>query len=296
MQTNMQNSNHWMLTLLLLTILSTNSQAQWSQSATAIFPTVLNRNIGINTSTPNTKLHINGTGIENNGTTAVMRIVSGNGSQNLLLDGNEIDAMADGLFLNNNTSQNVSIVTGGGNVGINTSAPNTKLHVNGGNIENNGVTAVMRIVSANGAQNLLLDGNEIDALADGLFLNNNTNQRVILATGGGNVGIGTSNPTHKLSVNGTIQSKEIRVETGWADYVFAPGYTLRPLCEVESFVQENKHLPGIPSAAEIQQNGLAVGEVQTKMMEKIEELTLYLIELNKQNEALRLRLESLEKQ
>ena len=142
----------------------------------------------------------------------------------------------------------------------------------------------------------MLDGNEIDAIADGLFLNNNTSQKVILAMGGGNVGIGTSNPTQKLSVNGTIRAKEIRVETGWADYVFAPEYALRPLAEVETFVNENKHLPGIPSAADIQENGLAVGEVQTKMMEKIEELTLYLIELNKQNTDLRQRLELIEKQ
>jgi hypothetical protein len=89
-----------------------------------------------------------------------------------------------------------------GNVGIRTSSPNALLHIDGTGIENNGSTAVVRIVSGNGAQNLLLDGNEIDAIADGLFLNGNVSGNVILASGGGNVGIGTTNPASKLTVNG----------------------------------------------------------------------------------------------
>lgn len=94
-----------------------------------VFP--LNGNIGIGTISPNTMLHIDGTGIDNDGSTAVVRIVSGNGAQNLLLDGNEIDATADGLFLNNNTDQNVILANGGGNVGIGTTSPGAELDVNG---------------------------------------------------------------------------------------------------------------------------------------------------------------------
>lgn len=112
----------------------------------------------------------------------------------------------------------------------------------------------------------------------------------------GNVGIGTGNPTFKLAVNGTIRAKEIRVETGWADYVFADDYQLRPLAEVEAFVKANKHLPEIPTATEIQTNGLDVAATTTKMMAKIEELTLYLIELKKENDALQARVQALEKQ
>jgi hypothetical protein len=93
-------------------------------------------------------------------------------------------------------------ITPSGNVGIGTTNPNTKLHINGTGIDNNGSTAVVRIVSGNGAQNLLLDGNEIDAIADELFLNNNTNQNVILANGGGNVGVGTATPAFKFDVAG----------------------------------------------------------------------------------------------
>ncbi len=112
-------------------------------------------------------------------------------------------------------------------------------------------------------------------------------QYCMLIKQNGNVGIGTTNPTYKLSVNGNIRSKEVVVESGWADYVFADNYKLKSLTEVEQFIKENKHLPNIPSAAEIEKNGLHLGDTQKKMMEKIEELTLYLIELKKEIEALK---------
>lgn len=105
--------------------------------------------------------------------------------------------------------------------------------------------------------------------------------RILISEATGNVGIGTDNPTYKLSVVGNIRCTEVVVETGWADYVFNKGYRLRPLNEVERFVKQNNHLPNIPSAKEIEQNGLSVGGVQKKMMEKIEELTLYMIEADK---------------
>ncbi|MFN0216687.1 MAG: hypothetical protein ACKVT2_20705 [Saprospiraceae bacterium] len=110
-----------------------------------------------------------------------------------------------------------------------------------------------------------------------------------------NVGIGTviSNP-YKLSVNGTIRAKEVRVETGWADYVFDENFRLRPLAEVEQFIQVNKHLPDVTSAADIQKDGLQVAKQMTEMMQKVEELTLYVIQLDKENAALRARVGALE--
>ena len=98
----------------------------------------------------------------------------------------------------------------------------------------------------------------------------------------GTVGIGTTNPAgYRLAVNGNIRAKEIVVETGWADYVFDQHYRLTPLNELESYIKTHHRLPNIPSAEDISDNGLHVGEVQQKMMEKIEELTLHIIELNK---------------
>ena len=98
----------------------------------------------------------------------------------------------------------------------------------------------------------------------------------------GNVGIGTTNPgDYKLAVNGTIRAKEIKVETGWSDFVFADNYKLMPLNKLEKYIKRNKSLPGIPSEKEVFENGVELGEMQAKFLEKIEELTLYVIEQNK---------------
>jgi len=100
----------------------------------------------------------------------------------------------------------------------------------------------------------------------------------------GNVGIGTSSPTEKLSVNGKIRAHEIKVETAnWPDYVFAKDYELPSLDETEKHIQQNGHLPGIPSAEEVKANGIDLGEMNAKLLKKIEELTLYLIESEKRN-------------
>jgi hypothetical protein len=99
----------------------------------------------------------------------------------------------------------------------------------------------------------------------------------------GNVGIGTANPTERLSVNGKIRAHEIKVETAnWPDYVFAKDYRLPSLQETENHIKEKGHLPGIPSAAEVKANGIDLGEMNAKLLKKIEELTLYLIEQGKE--------------
>jgi hypothetical protein len=104
----------------------------------------------------------------------------------------------------------------------------------------------------------------------------------------GNIGIGTTAPCTTnapvncvLSANGAIQAKEVVVNTGWSDYVFAPGYRLMPLGEVAEYVAGNHHLPGIPSAGEVEKDGIGLGEMQAKLLAKIEELTLHVIEAEK---------------
>lgn len=100
---------------------------------------------------------------------------------------------------------------------------------------------------------------------------------------------------YKLNVDGRVVCEELRVEISpWADYVFDENYRLMNLYELEKFINGNNHLPGIPAANEIEMNGLHVGEMQGKMMEKIEELTLYIIELQKQNDLLAEKISALE--
>ncbi|WP_257667133.1 hypothetical protein [Parapedobacter tibetensis] len=99
----------------------------------------------------------------------------------------------------------------------------------------------------------------------------------------GNVGIGTNNPQAKLAVNGNILATEVKVKTDISvpDYVFEPDYELTPLSEVEAYVKEHKHLPEIPSAADIQRDGLDLAEMNLLLLKKVEELTLIVIEQNK---------------
>lgn len=98
----------------------------------------------------------------------------------------------------------------------------------------------------------------------------------------GNVGVGTTNPTDKLAVNGNIRSKKVIVtQTGWPDYVFDSSYQLPSLDSVSSFIQVNKHLPDMPSAATVEKDGHDLGEVQKLLLKKMEEMTLYMIEQNK---------------
>lgn len=101
----------------------------------------------------------------------------------------------------------------------------------------------------------------------------------------------------KLAVNGNIYAKKVKVtQLGWADYVFAPEYVLPTLSQVEKFIQANKHLPNLPSAAEVEKNGIDLGDNQAKLLQKIEELTLYAIDANKKIETQQTQMQQQAKQ
>lgn len=103
----------------------------------------------------------------------------------------------------------------------------------------------------------------------------------------GNLGIGTLNPAHKLEVNGTIRAKEIKLEaTAWPDYVFEDGYELLPLEKVKAHIDQKGHLPGLKPAKDYETDGVHIIELNKKLLEKIEELTLYMIDLKEEIDSL----------
>lgn len=94
-----------------------------------------------------------------------------------------------------------------------------------------------------------------------------------------NVGIGTDNPQYKLDVRGTVRATEVLVNIpSGADFVFDPSYNLRPLSEVSSYIKQHRHLPEIQSAQDMQENGVRVDKLQIQLLQKIEELTLYILQ------------------
>lgn len=133
------------------------------------------------------------------------------------------------------------------------------------------------------------------------------NSNIVLGTWGaermrinseGNVGIGTSAPDEKLTIKGKIHAQEVRVDLKGSlvpDYVFAPDYKLKSLQEVENYVKENSHLPEVPSAKEMEKNGLMLAEMNMTLLKKIEELTLYAIEQEKKSDKMIKYIESQDK-
>lgn len=96
-----------------------------------------------------------------------------------------------------------------------------------------------------------------------------------------------------MAVNGTIRAKEIKVESGWADFVFKKDYQLPTLKDVEKHINENGHLPNIPTEAEVKANGVNLGEMNTLLLQKIEELTLYIIKQEKTIESMKSEIKEL---
>jgi len=183
-----------------------------------------------------------------------------------------------------------------GNLGIGTDSPSNKLEV----YRSSGNEIVAQFRTDEGVINISAAGTTTENPDYGNYISsrNATNTAYedfglktasgipqFLVKTNGSVGIGTNNTgTYKLAVNGSIRSKEVKVEANWSDFVFYDNYDLRTLDEVEQHIKENGHLPDIPSEEEVNKNGISLGEMNAKLLQKIEELTLYLIEQNKENQ------------
>lgn len=263
-----------LLTIVTI-LLAFNLQAQWDESQAPGKVTTSSR-VGIGTVNPRSPLHIFQTG-----PSGLTFERSGHDQYELKVAGSK------GLFITNLTDGRDEMVFGGdGNIGIGTVNPLSPLH-----IFQTGPSALTFERSGHDKYGLNVAGTQ------GLYINNLTDGRTeMVFDGNGNIGIGTSNPgSSKLAVNGKIRAKEIKVESsGWSDFVFYDNYKLKTLEKVEQHINEKGHLPEIPSEAEVIENGINLGEMNAKLLQKIEELTLYLIQQNKEIKELKEKIAVLE--
>ncbi len=259
-------------------------------------------NVAIGNITPTEKLHVDGNikAANPNADIIYYRFLQAPES-NLHLD----PASGHDLFLNFFNGNNIRFGRNGdkmfidisGNVGIGTTSPSEKLQVNGNIMAANPNANIIYYRFLRAPQsNLHLD----PAPGHDLFLNfysgNNVrfgqNGDKMFIASGGNVGIGTTAPSAKLHVNGNIKANPTHIT--WPDFVFLKNYSLSPLEDVERYINEFGHLKGIPSAQEVQDLGVDLVNLDAKLLQKIEELTLYLISQNKRNKELQSRVQKLE--
>jgi len=221
--------------------------------------------------------------------------------------GGGANAGAFGLY--DNTAPGTRfVVDASGNVGIGTQNPLYRLEVSGGSKfypVTGGDNAVLLNAygQTTGQSGLAIGYNQTyngTAMANSAYMQAESQgvsyRNLLLDPLGGNVGIGTTSPTQKLSVAGTIQAYAVVVNTGWSDYVFDKDYRLAPLSEVEQHIKADKHLPGIPSAQEVAEHGVSVGDMESKLLAKLEEVTLHLIAQEKAIQALQRENAELRKQ
>lgn len=223
------------------------------------------------------------------------------------------------LFLKTNGTTRMTINNSNGYIGIGTTTPSEMLHVNGNILSigdfktlDNKALILGDPYSATGSMRLshASNGNTYCDLNGSLFfrkmnvLNEVGTTLGIQNDGTVTIGVwGSYNNTvantsgNKLMVNGGILCESVKVigDVPNSDHVFEKSYTLRSIEEVKEYVWKNKHLPEIPSAQEFKENGYSVGQMDDVLLRKVEELTLYVIQLNEENQALKARVQALEK-
>lgn len=174
-----------------------------------------------------------------------------------------------------------------GRVGIGTITPDAKLTIGtpGQTWTDYGLTTDSRIGVVNGPGSrmaAILTSSGSGGVLESFDYASGTLAFTLINPNGGNVGIGTTTPQSKLAVNGKITCKEVEVTlANFPDYVFETNYDLMTLEQLEAYIKEYGHLPNVPSACEVEENGLGLGEMNKILLEKVEELTLHLIEKDK---------------
>ncbi len=256
---------------------------------------IVKGNVGIGINIPLSKLHISGTqgssleGIVVEGDNPTLRIKDNSGVPSEFIvfgNGQELRIAPSGASF---PSQYLTMGATG-NIGIGSaSSTATKLHISGtqgSSLEGivvEGDNPTLRIKDNSGVPSEFIvfgNGQELRIAPSGASFP--SQYLTIGATG--NIGIGTTNADAKLAVKGDIHTQEVRVDLNGAvapDFVFEPTYNLRSLAETERYIKEHKHLPEIPSAVEMEQNGMELKAMNLKLLQKVEELTLYAIEQQK---------------
>jgi hypothetical protein len=311
---------------------SSNHEVLFKAVGTERMRITLGGSVGVGTATPARTFHVQTA--QTNGGIRVTQTSSGfsamelynstTGGHNWAMvstgNGNSEGAGHFGLYDYTSATYRYFVNGTNGNIGVGTTNPLHKFHVNNGNIFIGGTSPLggpMILFGDNGTSpNNGQWGIEYVPSASGTpGLNfwrpwptsNSGNYFMFLADNTGNVGINTNNPTARLTVNGNMligdpasvtlpAGYKLYVETGilaekvkvavkntsdWSDYVFEKNYQLKKLEDVEKYVVENKHLPNIPSAEEVVKGGLDLANMDSKLLGKVEELTLYIIALNK---------------
>lgn len=305
----------------LLFLVHIGAKAQWSTSGSDIYYN--SGNVGIGTINPTVLLDVEGTvkvgrrnnhgylylmGGTDNYTNSVLRIVKwqNNNAHLDVMDGKNLhlNYYAGGHVLFGTSSGSAhSVFRKDGRLGVGILNPTAVLHVNGGIKLGN--ASPFNPDQTYYANESYLAFRHSGVSEDFIGYKSNTfyfkdspgggdvnDPNVVI---GGKLGIGMDSPTTKLSVNGTAKAEEIIVtENIGADFVFEETYALPELRDVEAHIRQFKHLPGIPSAEEMKIDGVKVGELQIKLLQKIEELTLYVIELEKRDRERLRRIEELE--
>ncbi|MFT3870781.1 MAG: hypothetical protein QM715_20200 [Nibricoccus sp.] len=280
-------------------------------------------NVGIGTTNPGDKLVIsdgdtNAISIRAGETAGIgfNRAVTGGGIYNTAISAWQFSARDSMFSLEgyNGAFPTPWTVLKNGNVGIGTTSPSERFTVTQGGMLldnhpslaiNGELSAAIRITAPGGwarGYGIVNSQNQTKVVWGALGAGDDLNYTYIgpsysnpwmILNPTGNVGIGTTSPTEKLSVKGRIRAQEVIVETtNWSDHVFADSYKLQSLSEVEQHIKTEKHLPGVPSAQEVAEKGVSVGNMQAILLAKIEELTLHVIAQEKEQIAQRAKLEA----
>ena len=223
-------------------------------------------------------------------------------------------ALANTVAIGTNAvvSQSNSIVLGssGVNVGIGNTAPGNRLEITQGSAGNSGlrltnltaaspasalyqtkfltVNAVGDVILGSLNSSARIGADESFWTSNGAYVQNTNPGGVIIGPG-----VSKTPAGYSLYVSNGVLTEKVKVAikntSDWSDKVFARGYKLRSLGEVERQIKARGHLPGVPSAEEVVKDGVDLGRMDAKLLEKVEELTLYMIELKKENQALKLK-------